>query len=170
MLSYFDNLKKFLKERKSNLIANLTHSDMSFFIIFMTQNVNKFMHLCCWNINVFDCKLSNIPLAVLSDNTEYALYFVCVCVVCAYAKIAICCDLRDLCQGCKHESMLVVGSREASECVSLSLYSVIPSGSLKPSMGRVFVFVLSRVRRCDPMDHSSPGSSVHEIFQARILE
>ena len=23
---------------------------------------------------------------------------------------------------------------------------------------------------CDPRDHSPPGSSVHEIFQARILE
>ena len=23
---------------------------------------------------------------------------------------------------------------------------------------------------CDPIDHSSPGSSVHGIFQARILE
>ena len=23
---------------------------------------------------------------------------------------------------------------------------------------------------CDPMDHSLPGSSVHGIFQARILE
>ena len=23
---------------------------------------------------------------------------------------------------------------------------------------------------CDPMDYSPPGSSVHEIFQARILE
>ena len=23
---------------------------------------------------------------------------------------------------------------------------------------------------CDPMDHSLPGSSVHEIFQARLLE
>ena len=23
---------------------------------------------------------------------------------------------------------------------------------------------------CDPMDHSLPGSSVHEISQARILE
>ena len=29
----------------------------------------------------------------------------------------------------------------------------------------------SRVRLfCDPMDHSQPGSSVHEILQARILE
>ena len=45
-------------------------------------SVNKFMHLCCWNINVFDYKFSSNPLVVLSDNTEYALYFVCVCVVC----------------------------------------------------------------------------------------
>ena len=30
--------------------------------------------------------------------------------------------------------------------------------------------VLSRVRLCDPMDCSPPGSSVHGIFQARILE
>ena len=29
----------------------------------------------------------------------------------------------------------------------------------------------SRVRLfCDPMGHSQPGSSVHEILQARILE
>ena len=30
--------------------------------------------------------------------------------------------------------------------------------------------VPSRVQLCDPMDSSSPGSPVHEIFQARILE
>ena len=30
--------------------------------------------------------------------------------------------------------------------------------------------VLSEVRLCDPMDSSSPGSSVHGILQARILE
>ena len=29
---------------------------------------------------------------------------------------------------------------------------------------------LSRVRLCDPTDHSPPGSSVHDILQARILE
>ena len=29
---------------------------------------------------------------------------------------------------------------------------------------------LSRVRLCDPMDCSPPGSSVHGILQARILE
>ena len=29
---------------------------------------------------------------------------------------------------------------------------------------------LSRVRLCDPMDGSLPGSSVHRIFQARTLE
>ena len=29
---------------------------------------------------------------------------------------------------------------------------------------------LSRVRLCNPMDCSLPGSSVHGIFQARVLE
>ena len=29
---------------------------------------------------------------------------------------------------------------------------------------------LSRVRLCDPMDCSLPGSSVHGVFQARVLE
>ena len=30
--------------------------------------------------------------------------------------------------------------------------------------------LLSRVQLCDPMDCSLPGSSVHGILQARILE
>ena len=30
--------------------------------------------------------------------------------------------------------------------------------------------VLSRVQLCDPMDRSPPGSSVHGVLQARILE
>ena len=30
--------------------------------------------------------------------------------------------------------------------------------------------LLSRVQLCDPTDSSPPGSSVHGIFQARILE
>ena len=30
--------------------------------------------------------------------------------------------------------------------------------------------LLSPVGLCDPMDYSLPGSSVHGIFQARILE
>ena len=33
-----------------------------------------------------------------------------------------------------------------------------------------FCLVLSRVRLCDPVDCSPPGSSVHGISQARILE
>ena len=32
------------------------------------------------------------------------------------------------------------------------------------------VKLLSRVRLCDPLDCSLPGSSVHGIFQARVLE
>jgi len=31
-------------------------------------------------------------------------------------------------------------------------------------------FSLSCLTLCDPMDHSPPGSSVHGILQARILE
>ena len=33
-----------------------------------------------------------------------------------------------------------------------------------------FMLMLSHVRLCDPMECSSPGSSVHGIFQSRILE
>ena len=32
------------------------------------------------------------------------------------------------------------------------------------------VKLLSRVRLCDPVDCSLPGSSIHGIFQARVLE
>ena len=34
----------------------------------------------------------------------------------------------------------------------------------------MLLLVSSRVQLCDPMDHSPPGSSVHGIFQARVLE
>ena len=37
-------------------------------------------------------------------------------------------------------------------------------------MAYVPACVFSRVRLCNPMDYSPPGSSVHGIFQARILE
>ena len=51
-----------------------------------------------------------------------------------------------------------------------------PAGSLplappgKPLSFHVCVKSLSRVQLCDPMDCSPPGSSVHGILQARILE
>ena len=35
---------------------------------------------------------------------------------------------------------------------------------------KVKVKSLSRVRLCDPMDCSLPGSSIHGIFQASVLE
>ena len=35
---------------------------------------------------------------------------------------------------------------------------------------KVKVKLLSRVQLCDPMDCSLPGSSVHGVLQARILE
>ena len=37
-------------------------------------------------------------------------------------------------------------------------------------MGYIHACMLGRVRLCDPMDCSSPGSSAHGILQARILE
>ena len=43
-------------------------------------------------------------------------------------------------------------------------------GNGSPLQWKVKVKSLSRVRLCDPLDCSLPGSSVHGIFQARILE
>ena len=37
-------------------------------------------------------------------------------------------------------------------------------------LGSIVVQLLSHVQLSDPMDCSPPGSSVHEIFQARVLE
>ena len=42
--------------------------------------------------------------------------------------------------------------------------------SKKATSVYVVVQSLSHVRLCDPMDCSPPGSSVHGILQARILE
>ena len=42
--------------------------------------------------------------------------------------------------------------------------------TLRESVFVMCVCVLSRVWLCKPMDYSLPGSSVHGIFQARILE
>ena len=41
---------------------------------------------------------------------------------------------------------------------------------LPKDKGCVYMCVLSRVWLFDPMDHDPPGSSVHGVFQARILE
>ena len=46
------------------------------------------------------------------------------------------------------------------------MYSLNPNGSV----GFICAKLLSHVRLCDPMDCSPPGSSVHGILQARILE
>ena len=48
------------------------------------------------------------------------------------------------------------------------------SGAPFPPPGRKYevseVKLLSRVRLCDPMDCSPPGSSIHGVFQGRVLE
>ena len=58
---------------------------------------------------------------------------------------------------------------------SSSLYSHVKFESLLvklqlASVGYCHLVSESGLILCDPMDYSSPGSSVHGIFQARILE
>ena len=43
-------------------------------------------------------------------------------------------------------------------------------GRLQSIGSQRIVKLLSRVRLCDPMECSLPGSSVHGIFEARVLE
>ena len=57
-------------------------------------------------------------------------------------------------------------------CVSLCIYTCVCLYIYIYENGKKMkVFVAqSCLTLCDPMDYSSPGSSVHGIFQARILE
>ena len=59
-------------------------------------------------------------------------------------------------------------------CLLLNYCNVFPSALMTPTVcspGKAAVVQwLSHVRFCDPMDYSPPGSSIHGIFQARILE
>ena len=59
-----------------------------------------------------------------------------------------------------------------SSCIKVRLFSNISTSILKLELYLAFVavYVLSPVWLCDPMDCSPPGSSVHGISQARILE
>ena len=56
--------------------------------------------------------------------------------------------------------------------VTFVLHSYLCAPSLSPAGSFVYVVQsLSCVRLfCNPMDYSPPGSSVHDVFQARILE
>ena len=74
----------------------------------------------------------------------------------------------------REEDLLRLTAREGplSLFCALSVSACLPptylrSGSLRRE---VKVKSLSRVRLCDPMDCSLPGSSVHGVLQARILE
>ena len=46
----------------------------------------------------------------------------------------------------------------------------MPIDSLFREVGRCVLVAKSCLTLCDPMDCSLPGSSVHGIFQARVLE
>ena len=52
------------------------------------------------------------------------------------------------------------------------LQGIFPAQGSNPGLPhyKVKVKLLSRVRLCDPMNCSPPGSSIHGIFQARVLE
>ena len=49
-------------------------------------------------------------------------------------------------------------------------FTVLSHGGSYLTVQEVNVKSLSRVRLCDPMDCSLPGSSIHGIFQPRVLE
>ena len=51
-------------------------------------------------------------------------------------------------------------------------FMVLPLWSMECAQGFVVVVlvILSCLTLCNPMDYSPPGSSVHGILQARILE
>ena len=40
----------------------------------------------------------------------------------------------------------------------------------EPTLLLLLLSRFSRVQPCDPIDGSQPGSSIHGIFQARVLE
>ena len=62
-----------------------------------------------------------------------------------------------------HQALLSLGfSRRTLQWVAISFSN---AGKWK-----VKVKLLSRVRLCDPTDCSLPGSSIHGIFQTRVLE
>ena len=48
----------------------------------------------------------------------------------------------------------------------------VDRGVLAPEAGLLLLLLsrFSRVRLCDPVDYSLPGSSIHGIFQATVLE
>ena len=60
-----------------------------------------------------------------------------------------------------------VGGKSARPFCSIGRHVL---STLHPQHLHVSVLLLSRVRLCEPVDCSPPGSSVPGIFQARILE
>ena len=64
-------------------------------------------------------------------------------------------------------SLSITNSRSSLRLTSIE--SVKGTGHCKWTVGCWCICVLSCVRLCDPVDCSPPGSSVHGIFQAKIL-
>ena len=74
-------------------------------------------------------------------------------------------------KGSARREMVAVGSNEnAPANVCPSWQSVVYQPTVFPLHGQTEGCVQSCPTLCDPMDCSPPGSSVHGILQARILE
>ena len=97
-------------------------------------------------------------------------------------KIQSCCDIQISCQQILGLLFSSLGS-SLSVCVVTCLLQCVPPTSLVPQFCK-FEFLTEAsycpgihansfqlcLTLCDPMDHNPPGSSVHGILQARILE
>ena len=81
--------------------------------------------------------------------------------------VCVCMPFHSVCISQKGGYLLVVKIGKSKEIQDiwqkLKIYGNI-------TQGRVCMCAPSCLTLCDPMNRSPPGSSVHEIFQARILE
>ena len=76
---------------------------------------------------------------------------------------------------CPHTTFLLYTGAEKVSCISSSPRTPVPSDrapNFLPSFTLVHVYQVtqSRLTLYEPMDCNPPGSSVHGILQARILE
>ena len=65
---------------------------------------------------------------------------------------------------------MFTGKSFLSSCTGCSEQRMMTPGARIGASSRNYPFAKSHLTLCDPMDCSPPGSSVHEISQARILE
>ena len=109
------------------------------------------------------------PVCALTSFPIFLLY-------CFYSSHIGCLAVTQICRPSLHLRTLhllfcLVAFPQVSPCWLLHFLQVFIKihTPVSPSLA-VCVYAQSGLTLCDPMDCSPPGSSVHEIFQARILE